>query len=161
MPRGAASSEQNRLAASVEVTYKVSIFDLMSALQRVLERAPDESDQHRLPPYEYTIDEQRSFVITQLAKGISSFVKLVENRPKPFIIVTFLAILEMLQWQVITLVSGVNHEDFAIEAAAPIIDGGIPRFEQPPAKVRTIDITRDVEDIQETAHATNGAEVEE
>ena len=166
MPRGAASSEQDRLAASVEVTYKVSLFDLMSALQRVLERAPDETDQHRLPPYEYTIDEQRSFVIAQLAKGISSFVKLVENRPKAFIIVTFLAILEMLQRQVITLVSGVNHEDFAIKAAAPILDGGvldrgIPPFEQPPDKVRTIDVTQDVEDIQETTHTTNGEEVEE
>ena len=170
MPRGAASSEQDRLAASVEVTYKVSLFDLMSALQRVLERAPDETDQHRLPPYEYTIDEQRSFVIAQLSRGISSFVKLVEGRPKPFIIVTFLAILEMLQRQDITLISGVSHEDFAIKAAAPILDGvmldggipdgGIPPFEQPPDKMRTIDITRDIEDIRETAHAANGEEVE-
>lgn len=165
MPRGAASSEQDRLAASVEVTYKVSLFDLMSALKRVLERAPDETDQHRLPPYEYTIDEQRSFVIAQLARGISSFLKLVENRPKPFIIVTFLAILEMLQRQVITLVSGANHEDFAIKAAAPVLDGGfqdggIPPFEQPPDKVRTIGITHEVDEIQETAHVTNGEEEE-
>ncbi len=154
MPRGAASSEHDRLAASVEVTYRVSVFDLMSALQRMLEKAPEESAQHTLPPYEYTIDEQRTYVREQLALGNSSFVKLVENRTKPFVIVTFLAILEMLQRQVITLVMGITPEDFAIKATVPIVEGGIPQFEQPPDKVRDIELESEVE----LSRSTNGTE---
>ncbi len=157
MPRGAASSEQDRLAASVEVTYKVSVFDLMSALQRVLERAPDEEPKHELPPYEYTIDEQRAYVMSSLSRGISSFVKLVENRSKPFVIVTFLAILEMLQRQTVTLVSGITPEDFALKKAKPVVEEEIPQFEQPPDKVRTID----VEHIAEPEPIANGTEVTE
>ncbi len=153
IPRGAASSEHDRLAASVEVTYKVSVFDLISALQRILDRAPDEAPQHSLPPYEYTIDEQRTFVMTQLAGGISSFAKLVESRSKPFVIVTFLAVLEMLQRQMIVLVTGISIEDFAIKFAEPILEGGIPRFEQQPDKLRTMEL--------ETVKApTNGVEVD-
>lgn len=143
--RGAASSEQDRFASSVEVTYKVSLFDLMGALQRVLERAPEEEARHELPPYEYTIEEQRTYVFETLNRGRSSFVKLVEGRAKPFVIVTFLAILEMLQRQVIRLVAGVTPEDFGLQAVPNVSLNDFQPFEQPPDKVREIDVLQDVE----------------
>lgn len=156
IPRGNASSERDRLAATVEVTYRVSVFDLITALHRVLEQTPEEADKHELPRYEYTLEEQREYVINQLSTGIVSFTKLVEKRNKPFIIVTFLAILEMLQRQSITLVSGATPEDFALKPSGSAVDGEMPQFEQPPDRVRTIELDR----VTEQVPVSNAAEVE-
>lgn len=155
LARGDASSERERYASAVEVSYRVTLFDLMGALQRVLERTPDETARHELPPYEYTIEEQRLYVFETLNRGRSSFVRLVENRPKPFVIVTFLAILEMLQRQVIKLVAGVSPEDFGLQVVPDIRLEELSSFTSPPDKVREIELESHVE--RSTA---NGAEVE-
>ena len=128
-PRGAASAERTRLMDPSEITYRVSLFDLMSVLQRVLDRAPAEAPpSHETHRYAYTMDEQRAYVLRQTADGPASFVALVDNRPKAFVIVTFLAVLDLLQQQTLRLVLGVSPEDFALEAV-------------PEARVREIDET--------------------
>ncbi|MDX1439663.1 MAG: segregation/condensation protein A [Rubricoccaceae bacterium] len=143
IPRGQASSEAVRFASSVETTYRVSVYDLMEALKRVLERTPDESGRHELPPYEYTVEEQRQYVFDTLSAGPSTFVGLVNGQSKRFVIVTFLAILEMLQRQVIHLVAGISPEDFGLRRAQNVVLEHLEHIEQPPDKVREIEMTRE------------------
>src|SRR5690554_6639504 len=118
-PRGAASAV--RLAREEgEVTYRVSLFDLIGVLQKVLEKAPaEEPPRHAPRRYAYTIEGQRAYVLSRAADGPVSFVALVEKQPRAFVIVTFLAVLDLLQQQRLRLTLGVDAEDFALEAQVP------------------------------------------
>lgn len=121
--RGAASMP--REAESVEPSYRVSVFDLMSALKRVMDRAPRAADVHPVRRYVYTIEEQRQYVLDNLRDGRKpSFVSLVLDRPRPFVIATFLAVLEMAQRRVIRISHGTSPDDFRLTKgeAAPVHD---------------------------------------
>ena len=127
--RGAASAERARIMEPAEVTYRVSLFDLMAVLQRVLDKAPDaELLRHEPRRYDYTLDDQRAYVLQRTTKGSASFVSLVSGRSKPFVIVTFLAVLDLLQQQLVRLIVGVTAEDFAIERVAAV--GSSPELEE-------------------------------
>ncbi len=76
-----------------------SVFDLVSALKRILAEAPEEV-LHDVAREEYSIEEQRAFLLDRLAADKNlSFSALVENRSKPFIVATFLGVLELVQAQ--------------------------------------------------------------
>lgn len=76
-----------------------SVFDLVSALKRILAEAP-EDPLHDITREEYSIEEQRAFILDRLAAVDSlSFSVLVENRSRPFIVATFLAALELVHAQ--------------------------------------------------------------
>jgi segregation and condensation protein A len=94
--------------------YDVSVFQLISALKRVLETATD-STSHLVRATDYSVDEQRDWLRDNILAGEPiSFVELVSNRPKSFIIATFLAILEVVREGVIGLMIGPSTEDFFI-----------------------------------------------
>lgn len=136
--RGAAASERARLEAPTEVTYRVSLFDLLAALHGVLQRAEaaGEAPRHAPRRYAYTIEEQRQYVLERLAAGPAAFTALVARRPKPFVIVTFLAVLDLLRQQAVRLLLGVRPEDFSIEA--------VPTVPPAPAeRVREIEVERE------------------
>lgn len=97
----------------IEVDYDVSVFQLISALKRVLESAR-ESASHFVQATEYSIEEQRNWLREQIAASESpkSFVDLMSDRPKSFIIATFLAILEIVRAGEIRLMIGPSTEDF-------------------------------------------------
>lgn len=76
-----------------------SVFDLVSALKRILAEAPEET-LHGVAREEYSIEEQRAFLLDRLARDKNlSFAALVENRPRSFIVATFLGVLELVQAQ--------------------------------------------------------------
>lgn len=119
-PRGQAADERERLAEPAEVTYRASLFDLMSALDGALRRAGrSEADEvrHAVARETYALDEQRAWVLAQVSEQGASFVALVGGRSKPFVIVTFLAVLDLAQRQAVQILFGLDPEDFAVEPA--------------------------------------------
>lgn len=110
--RGAASDVRAALREAVEPSYRVSVFDLISVLKRVLEEAPDDVVLHPVQRYDYTVEEQQAYVLRRVRSGRTSFVSLVAREPKAFVITTFLAILELVQRHALRIVEGVTSEDF-------------------------------------------------
>jgi segregation and condensation protein A len=110
--RGAASDVRGEMREEMEPSYRVSVFDLISVLKRVLEEAPDDVVLHPVQRYEYTVEEQQAYVLRRLRSGRTSFVSLVTREPKAFVITTFLAILELVQRHALRIVDGVTSEDF-------------------------------------------------
>lgn len=93
--RGVASGEARQFLDEMEIQLDLSVFDLVTALRRVLTRAPEEPV-HEVTRFEYTVEDQQEFVLAQLAiRSKHSFASLVKGRSKPFIITTFLAVLEL------------------------------------------------------------------
>lgn len=94
-----------------EVSYDVSIFHLVAALQRVLERAGEEPV-HLVRTADYSVEEQRAWLDDQIVSADPvSFADLVDKRSKRFIIATFLAILEMVRDGSLRIY-GPSSEDF-------------------------------------------------
>ncbi|MEM6325680.1 MAG: segregation/condensation protein A [Bacteroidota bacterium] len=130
-PLGAANDERARLGAdSQEVTYRATLFDLLSALGAALERSAGRRDpmEHEVAGETVHVAEQKAWVLAELtARGARvPFRTLVESRCKSFIIATFLAVLDLLQRQRVALRLGVDPDDFALEA--------VPQTEaEPPA----------------------------
>jgi segregation and condensation protein A len=95
-----------------EIDYDVSVFQLMSALKRVLETAR-ETTAHTIQATQYSVEEQRDWLRTRIvSEDPISFVELVSNHPKSFIIATFLAILEVVRSGEVRLLIGPSTEDF-------------------------------------------------
>lgn len=120
--RGDAADERPG-AAPVEVTYRATLFDLVGALGAVLERtvrAREEEARHTVTVETVAVDEQKAWVLGRLAeRGGASFRALVGGRGKPFVIATFLAVLDLAQRQAVHLVFGLTPDDFGLEPAAP------------------------------------------
>ena len=110
--RGTASDVLAEPEDEGEVSYRVSVFDLISVLKRVLADVQDDAYTHPVQRYDFTVEEQQAFVLQRLRDGRTSFVALVRRQPKPFIITTFLAILELVQRRAVRIVDGVTSEDF-------------------------------------------------
>ena len=119
--RGQAADERTRLAPTQEVTYRATLFDLITALGAAIERAvPDAPVVHAVERESYALDVQRDWVLDRVReRGAASFLALVRDRSKPFVIVTFLAVLDLAQRQSVRVVFGARPEDFALEPAAP------------------------------------------
>ncbi len=120
--RGAAANVQVHRDGGEEPSYRVSVFDLISVLKRVLAQAPDEPLRHPVQRYEYTMEEQQDFVLRRVRDGRTAFTALVARRSKPFIITAFLAILELVQRHALRIVDGVTSEDFWLAPGArPVV----------------------------------------
>ena len=124
--RGAASAEPERTLAPEEVTYRATIFDLISALGTALDRSIEaDTPVHAVGRESYALDEQREWVLKRVGEvGSVSFGVLVSERSKAFVIVTFLAVLDLAQRQAVRVVFGVRPEDFALEPprGEPVVD---------------------------------------
>jgi segregation and condensation protein A len=112
--RGAASSALTTLDKPGEELVDATVFDLISALKRVLAETPDEV-LHQIEDDIFSIEEQQEYLI-QCLSGVekSSFVELVINRSKSFIITTFLAILEMARAGTVVIYFGGTSDDFSL-----------------------------------------------
>lgn len=95
----------------------VTLFDLMSAYQRVLLNVKRQRITHNVENIMYTIEKQAEFVLDLLQRvGRSSFVALCSemvNRTQ--VVVTFLAVLEMIKEQQIQLLLEDDPTDFHID----------------------------------------------
>ena len=102
--------------AHAEELMNLTLFHLLNAFQKVVKRFDDEKNKvrHKVVQYPYTISEQKSFVRNFISsKEKISFTDLLftcEN--KIHVIFTFLAILELLQEQIISATVGIGFNNF-------------------------------------------------
>jgi segregation and condensation protein A len=102
--------------AQSEELMNLTLYHLLNAFQRVVKRFDDEKNQvrHKVVTYPYTISGQKSFVRNFIAsKEKTSFTDLLftcEN--KIHVIFTFLAILELLQEQILRATIGMGFNNF-------------------------------------------------
>lgn len=111
--RGEAGAVAEAYANLGEPTYQVSIFSLISALQRVLKKVEETPVIHHIKPETYTIEQQELFLMEAIReKSRLSFVEICQHRNKSFVITTFLAVLEMARAQKIRLETAADDADF-------------------------------------------------
>lgn len=125
--RGKASAVRKSIEQEpVEVNLDASVFDLVAALRRVLTDVPEnEEPTHAIVREEYSIEEQQEYVRRRLPEaGRTSFIGLVRGRSRPFIITTFLAILELARSGEVTIVVPARVTDFFLEPGIPAEPGG-------------------------------------
>lgn len=112
--RPSAAADRAAIVPDPDIVAEGSVFDLVAALRRVLSRAVSEPE-HEVEGEAYSIEEQQAFVRMALVSvGDISFVELVDRRSKPFIITTFLAILELARQGEITILVERGSDDFRL-----------------------------------------------
>jgi segregation and condensation protein A len=117
--RGNLVKELKFLAESTNVEAElqdVTVYKLMSIFERVLKRFEAEKNKpvHHVIQYPYTVDGQKKYLISELNKRQRmSFTELLENFPSRLgLIFNFLAILEMLAMQLLTIQVGEGFNNF-------------------------------------------------
>lgn len=103
--RGYPEADEVEKQASGEALKDVTLFDLMAAFQKVLADIKRQHVYHKVEKVQMTVEQQSEYVLTELqARGRTSFYDFcIELKTKTAIVVTFLAILEMLKEQQINL----------------------------------------------------------
>lgn len=103
--RGYHQVDEVEKQASGEALKDVTMFDLMTAYKKVLMDVKKKNKQHHVEKIQVTVEEQTEYILEKLHNsGKTSFYDIcmeLQNRTK--IIVTFLAILEMLKERQINL----------------------------------------------------------
>lgn len=94
--------------------------DLIIAFKEFLKRKQDESPlEGRVTTKEYSISRRTDEIITILKEtGKINFFQLFEKQNKPFVIVTFLAILDMTRNKIIKIDQGDNGDIFLVRRSA-------------------------------------------
>ncbi len=121
--RGNLVKEVRSLSESVNVDAELQNLDLYKLLkvyQKVLDRYEIEKNKpaHQVVQYPYTISNQKVFLLDKLQKNKkASFVEIIKMMPSKFaVIYNFLAILELLQSEEITINIGLGFNNFWIES---------------------------------------------
>lgn len=104
-------------AADEEPLRDVTLFDLISAYKMILTRVAHEEVVHRVEMVRTNIEEQSTYIIERLrTSGRLSFWEICKEAPsKMFIIVTFLAILEMVRENRLVLMVGEETFQFSVD----------------------------------------------
>lgn len=115
--RGYTDADTVEKQASGEALKDVTIFDLMSAFRKVLSDIKKQNTYHRVEKVETTVEDQAEFIRETLQKrGKISFRSFcLEIGKRIVIVVTFLAVLEMLKEQQINLFVEDDPTDFYID----------------------------------------------
>jgi segregation and condensation protein A len=96
----------------------VDLFKLMSVFEKVLKRFEAEKNKpvHQIIQYPYTVDSQKKFITEELTKKSRlSFAEIVETFPTRIgLIFNFLAVLEMLALQLLSIQVGEGFNNFWI-----------------------------------------------
>jgi segregation and condensation protein A len=120
--RGNLTDEINGIAQKALVDIELeslSLFKLMKVFHQLLNRMEEDKDKvvHRIYEYDYTIEDQQEYILNQLTKkrklDFIAVFSMLKNRVHA--IVTFLALLEMLSQQMITILQGDGMNNFWIE----------------------------------------------
>jgi segregation and condensation protein A len=119
--RGNLMKELRVLAESGNVEAElqdVDLFKLMSVFEKVLKRFEAEKNKpvHQVIQYPYTVESQKKYLVDQLAtKPRLSFAEIVETFPTRIgLIFNFLAVLEMLALQHLSIQVGEGYNNFWI-----------------------------------------------
>ncbi|MEN8250573.1 MAG: segregation/condensation protein A [Bacteroidota bacterium] len=120
--RGNIDKELKSLTAGTDVEAELQdldLYKLLKVFEKTLRRFEDEQNKpvHQVIPYPYTIAGQKENILTNLnRKGKVSFTDLIKKeKTKILLIFNFLAILELLQSQLINIVVGEGFNNFWIE----------------------------------------------
>lgn len=115
--RGYPDADDVDQQATGEALKDVTLFDLISAFRKVLTDMERQRIVHKVNKVETTVEEQSEFVLRVLTKsGRQSFTSLCkELTNRVVIVVTFLAILEMIKEQQINLFIEEDPTDFYLD----------------------------------------------
>jgi len=96
----------------------VTIYKLMAIFEKVVKRFDAEKNKpvHQVIQYPYTVESQKKYLVEELSrKPRLSFTELLESYPTRIgVIFNFLAILEMLAYQLVTIQVGEGFNNFWI-----------------------------------------------
>lgn len=89
--------EAEEIHAAEHVGYRnATLFDLLKALKRAIDRAPDEPAPHIVTRFPITVEEKSSEILHMLRQRPSvRFFEVIGNMTRMHIVVTFLALLEL------------------------------------------------------------------
>lgn len=121
--RGNVSTELKQIAEKALVDIELeslNLFKLLQTFQQLMRRYETEQNKpkHQIVKFDYTIEDQQSFIFAQLPKGkkvkFDQVFLQLENRIHA--IVTFIALLELLNLQTVALIQGDGVNNFWLEA---------------------------------------------
>ena len=126
-PRGNRAGELKKLAERALVDAElesVSLFKLMQAFAKVMDRFEDRQSRkqvHQIYNYPYTVQEQEDFILSKIKPDHhTAFETIFGNcQNRIHAIVTFLALLELLNLQHIKLIQGEGTNNFWLTAPPP------------------------------------------
>lgn len=97
----------------------LDLYKLLKVYQKVISRYASRTDEttHTVIQYPYTIEQQKDFVLDKMSfRDRVPFTEFISYKPdKIFVIYTFLAILELLQLALVTIVIGEGFNNFWVE----------------------------------------------
>ena len=121
--RGNVFKELKQLSQGTDVESELQDLDLYKLLrvfEKVVKRFEDEQNKptHTVVPYPYTIENQRKYLLSRLSKDKKlSFTDLIsDDNSKIVVIFNFLAILELLQAQMIDIKIGEGFNNFWLQS---------------------------------------------
>ena len=121
--RGNVGSELKLIAdyALVDIELEsLTLYKLLQSFQNVMQRFKDDQNKpsHHILKFNYTIEDQQTYLIGALSKGkkvkFESIFLSLDNRIHA--IVTFIALLEMLNMQTVELIPGTGLNNFWLTA---------------------------------------------
>src|SRR5690625_25214 len=115
--RGHVDQDQVEVQASGEALRDVTLFDLMGAFRKVLSDIKKSRSYHRVEKVTFSVEQQSEFIIRTLQqRGRLSFTDLCSTLTERLaIVVTFLAVLEMVKEQQVNLFLEESPVDFYID----------------------------------------------
>ncbi len=120
--RGNTAKELQQIATKALVDTElesVTLFKLLRAFERIMQRFEYSHPKsvHQIVQFSYTIEEQQARIASKIAGGKRANFKDVftECRNRIHAIVTFLALLELLNIQKITIIQGLGANNFWLE----------------------------------------------
>ncbi len=102
-------------AAETGAYRNATLFDLLKALKRAIERAPDKPDPHVVTRFPVTVEEKSEEIVHMLRQRPSvRFFELIGGLTKMHIVVTFLALLELAKLHRIIVQQDERFDDIII-----------------------------------------------
>jgi segregation and condensation protein A len=95
----------------------VSLFDILNAYKQALDRMPSDSNPHEVENEGSTIGEQIDFIYTYLHRSPRvNFSTIAQDiKSKLILVVTFIALLDMMKNQLVRVLQADTFDDFVIE----------------------------------------------
>ena len=102
----------------------LDLYKLLKVFQKCMAKmaARVEDTKHTVIQYPYSIEQQKDFILEKISfKKQVPFTEFISYKPeKIFVIYTFLAILELLQLSLVTIVIGEGFNNFWVEKTEPV-----------------------------------------
>lgn len=104
-----------RFVEETENYKNTNLFDLLKAFKKAIDRGNYQEVNHHINYESITIEEKSDLILTKLkTKARLSFFEITKGLTRQHIVVTFLAILEMLKSKKIYIIQKDNFEDIII-----------------------------------------------